>query len=148
MAFDLGRSDESLDYRTYRARSFDSGKSLHLEEALFANPVGRPTSYSVRISRAGDEVLAFGPLARRAVMQSAVRLEALGDLPADGQDGVQARQRVLEDHRDARPADVAQLFLWQSDELAAFEAHAAGDASDPLREQAQQRQGAHAFSGT
>ena len=27
IAFDLGQSDESLDYRTYRARSFDGGKS-------------------------------------------------------------------------------------------------------------------------
>ena len=78
-----------------------------------------------------------------------MRLEALGDLSTDAQDGVQARQRILEDHGDARPADVAQLFLWQSNELAAFEAHAAGrDASDPFRKQAQQCEGAHALSGT
>jgi hypothetical protein len=62
MAFDLGQGDESLDYRTYRARSFDDGTSWRLEEAIFPNPPGRPTSYSVRISRAGDEVLAFGAL--------------------------------------------------------------------------------------
>jgi hypothetical protein len=62
MAFDLGQGDESLDYRTCRARSFDGGMSWWLEDAVFANPPGRPTSYSVRISRAGDEVLAFGAL--------------------------------------------------------------------------------------
>ncbi len=32
-----------------------------------------------------------GPFARRRVIQSAVSLEALSDLSADGQDGVQAR---------------------------------------------------------
>ena len=90
-----------------------------------------------------------GPFARRRVIQSAVSLEALSDLSADGQDRVQARQRILEDHGDTRPPDVAQLILWQSNELAAFEAHAAGgDASDPLRKQAQQCEGAHALPGT
>ena len=60
IAFDLGQADESLDYRTYRARSLDGGRSWQLEGALFANLGDRPTSYSVRISRAGGEVLAFG----------------------------------------------------------------------------------------
>ena len=36
IAFDLGQTDESLDYRTYRARSLDGGKSWQLEGALFA----------------------------------------------------------------------------------------------------------------
>src|ERR1700730_6667734 len=84
IAFDLGQSDESLDYRTYRARSVDGGKSWQLEEALFANPDGRPTSYSVRISRAGDEVLAFGSLHYRDDPdEGLVNRATLGFVPTD-----------------------------------------------------------------
>jgi len=83
-AFDLGQSDESVDYRTYRARSHDNGRSWQLEAALFANPPGRPTSYSVRISRAGDEVLAFGSLHYRDDPDEGMLNRAtLGFVPTD-----------------------------------------------------------------
>ena len=84
IAFDLGQTDESLDYRTYRARSLDGGKSWQLEGALFANPGGRPTSYSVRISRAGGEVLAFGSLHYRDDPdEGLVNRATLGFVPTD-----------------------------------------------------------------
>ena len=84
IAFDLGQTDESLDYRTYRARSLDGGKSWQLEGALFANPGGRPTSYSVRISRAGSEVLAFGSLHYRDDPdEGLVNRATLGFVPTD-----------------------------------------------------------------
>jgi sialidase-1 len=84
VAFDLGQADESLDYRTYRARSLDGGTSWQLEGALFANPPGRPTSYSVRISAAGGEVLAFGSLHYRDDPEEGlVNRATLGFVPTD-----------------------------------------------------------------
>jgi hypothetical protein len=61
-AFDLGEADEALNYRTYRARSRDGGSTWILEDAIFPNPPGRPTSYTVRISRVADGLAAFGAL--------------------------------------------------------------------------------------
>src|SRR5579859_4746570 len=62
IGFDLGQSDESLDYRTYRGRSRDGARPWQFDGPVFQNPPGRPTSYSVRLSRAGQQVLAFGSL--------------------------------------------------------------------------------------
>ncbi len=84
IAFDLGQAEESLDYRTYRARSMDGGTSWRLEGALFDNPPGRPTSYSVRISRAQDELLAFGSLHYRDDPdEGLVNRKTLGFVPID-----------------------------------------------------------------
>ena len=54
-----------------------------------------------------------------------VGLDRLDQLLLDGQDRVQAGQRVLEDHRDLVAADVAQVALGQRDEVEAVEHHAA-----------------------
>ena len=62
VGFDLGQADESLDYGTHRARSRDGGRSWDLEGPLVSTSVGRPTTNSLRLSRAGEEVLAFGNL--------------------------------------------------------------------------------------
>ena len=48
-----------------------------------------------------------GALPGGGVPHVPVSLEALGDLAADGQDRVQARQRILEDHGDARRGSCA-----------------------------------------
>jgi hypothetical protein len=83
-AFDLGEADEALNYRTYRSRSLDGGQSWTLEAPLFANLPGRPTSYSVRISRAGGEALAFGALHYRDdPNEGLVNRATLGFVPTD-----------------------------------------------------------------
>jgi len=60
-------------------------------------------------------------LARRGFADRAVNPHRLDQLPADLELRVQRRQRVLEDHRDLVPADVAQLLLGGGQEVAAVE---------------------------
>jgi hypothetical protein len=54
----------------------------------------------------------FGARAR-AVEAAMVQTSALRDLVADREDRVQRRHRLLEDHRDVAPADLAHLVLGQ-----------------------------------
>ena len=63
--FDIGDADVALDYRTYKSRSSDDGRTWSPPERVFADPPGRPTTHSVRISRISDgpdELVAFGGL--------------------------------------------------------------------------------------
>ena len=73
---------------------------------------------------------------------AAVRPEHLADLEADAVDRVQRRQRVLEDHRDARAADLPLVLGVHRQHVAALEPDAAAgdhrrrdvqDAHDRLR---------------
>ena len=56
-----------------------------------------------------------------------VREHRLCDLVADAVHRVQARERILEDHRDVLAADVPQLVRRQRQQVAAVELHLAGD---------------------
>src|SRR5579872_4411347 len=60
LGFDLGQSDESLDYATHRGRSLDGGQSWQLEGPLLPTTAQPPTTNSLRLSQAGGEILAFG----------------------------------------------------------------------------------------
>jgi len=51
------------------------------------------------------------PLPRLAPVHLQVELERLGDLTADREHRIQARHRVLEDHRDVVAADPADLVV-------------------------------------
>ncbi len=83
-SFDLGEADEALNYRTYRSRSFDGGQTWALEEPLFANPPGRPTTYTVRISRVTDELVGFGALHfRDDPNEGLLNRATLGFVPTD-----------------------------------------------------------------
>jgi hypothetical protein len=83
-AFDLGQADEAMDYRTYRARSSDGGRTWQLEGPLLANPPGPRTTHSVRISRVADGLVAFGGLHHRDdPEQGLVNRETLGFVPTD-----------------------------------------------------------------
>lgn len=65
-AFDLGQGAESLDYRTYIARSSDGGASWSDPVRLMTDPPGRPTTHTIRISRTADGALVgLGCLAYR-----------------------------------------------------------------------------------
>jgi len=65
LGFDLGASDESLDYATYRARTTDGGRSWQLEGPLLAPTAQPPTTNSLRLSQAGSEIVAFGNIHHR-----------------------------------------------------------------------------------
>jgi hypothetical protein len=65
LGFDLGESDESLDYATHRARTKDGGKSWQFEGPLLAPTAHPPTTNSLRLSQAGGEVVAFGNIHHR-----------------------------------------------------------------------------------
>jgi hypothetical protein len=59
--FDLGEAVESLDYRTFTARSADGGRSWDAPRPLFDDPVRRRSTHSVRLGRARDgTVVGFG----------------------------------------------------------------------------------------
>src|SRR5438874_6177870 len=59
--FDLGEAIESLDYRTYTARSRDGGRTWDAPRPLFDEPVKRRSTHSVRLGHVRDgEVVAFG----------------------------------------------------------------------------------------
>lgn len=60
-AFDLGQAVESLDYRTYVARSRDGGATWSPPTRMFKDPVIRPSVHTVRISRLRDgSLVGFG----------------------------------------------------------------------------------------
>jgi hypothetical protein len=59
--FDLGEAVESLDYRTYTARSLDGGHTWDAPRPLFHDPGPRRSTHSVRLGRVGDgTVVGFG----------------------------------------------------------------------------------------
>src|SRR5438067_8035439 len=64
LGFDLGQSDESLDYATHRARSQD-GRTWQLEGPLLAPAAQPPTTNSLRLSQADGEIVAFGNIHHR-----------------------------------------------------------------------------------
>ena len=69
-----------------------------------------------------------------------VREHGLGDLVADAVHRVQRRERVLEDHRDVAPADLAQLVGGQREQLGALEDDLAADLGALAVEQAHDRE--------
>src|SRR5712692_4907802 len=83
-SFDLGEADEALNYRTYRSRSLDGGRSWSLGAPLSPNAPGRPTSYTVRISRVSDGLVGFGALHYRDDPNEGLLNRAtLGFVPTD-----------------------------------------------------------------
>jgi BNR repeat protein len=65
LGFDLGQSDESLDYATHRARTKDGGRTWQLEGPLLAPSAQPPTTNSLRLSQADGETIAFGNIHHR-----------------------------------------------------------------------------------
>ena len=71
-----------------------------------------------------------------------MRLERLANLAADGQHGVQAGHRVLEDHRDVLAADRPQLVVGELEQVAALELRRpADDAARPRQDPEQRERG-------
>lgn len=83
--FDLGQGPESLDYRTYLSRSHDQGETWTPPVPLFADPVTRRSTHTVRISRVSNGTLVGfgGRLYRDDPEQGVVNHENLGYVPMD-----------------------------------------------------------------
>jgi len=83
-AFDIGQAPESLDYRTYKARSVDDGGSWDFEGRLVPGETERPSTHSIRVSRFGEELIGFGHRAwRDNPNEGVLSRENLGYVPMD-----------------------------------------------------------------
>jgi hypothetical protein len=84
-AFDLGQAVESIDYRTYLSRSINGGRTWSEPVQLFHDPVDRPTTHTVRVSRLRDgSLLAVGArFYRDDPEQGLTNRETLGYVPLD-----------------------------------------------------------------
>ncbi len=83
--FDLGQAVESLDYRTYIARSRDGGKTWSSPKRFFEDPVTRRSSHSVRLGSLRDgTVVGFGARYYRDDPEAGLtNRENLGFVPMD-----------------------------------------------------------------
>ena len=84
--------------------------------------------------------------AGRLVLHVAVDLQDLADLVAHVHDRVQRRGRLLEDHRDAVAAQLAQLLVRHRAQLLAVEQDLAALDAAGLRDQAKDREAGHALA--
>ena len=74
-------------------------------------------------------------------------LRGLGQLAADGEDGVERGHRLLEDHGDLAPADLAHLVFRKLEEIASLEEDApAEDAAGGGGDQPHDAEGAHGLA--
>ena len=78
-----------------------------------------------------------------AAAQRRVPFDHLDDLPADGQDRVQARRRLLEDDAHPAAADIAHTCLGQLRDIRAVQRDAASRHAAVVRQQPQDRQCSH-----
>ncbi len=84
-AFDVGQAVEAMDYHTVVSRSADGGATWSPPIPLFRDPVTRPSTHSVRISRMADGTLvAVGARMYRDDPEEGVTNKAnLGYVPMD-----------------------------------------------------------------
>src|SRR5580693_190982 len=80
-----------------------------------------------------------GPRLRGLFVQSLMDPQRLADLATDGQYRIEARHRLLEDHRNVVAADGAHLALGELQQVLALEANGAGDLARGLGDQPHQR---------
>jgi hypothetical protein len=84
-SYDVGEGVESLDYRTYLSRSDDGGHTWVQQGPLFDDPVERPCSSSVRLTKLNDGTLiGFGiRFYRDDPEEGIVSRESSGFVPMD-----------------------------------------------------------------
>ena len=82
-----------------------------------------------------------------SLVELEVQLQGLGHLLADGEHRVQRGHRLLEDHRDAVTANLADLVFVELEEVLALEEHLTGnDAAGRDRDQLEEGEGADALA--
>jgi len=82
-----------------------------------------------------------------AARHGAVTAQGFGNLEADGQDGIEARHRLLEDHRDLVAADMLHLEFRKRQKLSARQLDAARNPAIGLPDEAHDRQRRDALAG-
>ncbi len=80
--------------------------------------------------------------------ESLMQPQGLGDLPADGEDRIEARHRLLEDHADIVAADFAHGALAELEQIAALKTYRAPDLPGRLWHQPQNGVGCNRLSAT
>ena len=98
----------------------------HRDHHALAHAAGELVRIFVAARRAGSGMPTMPASRRRVPRRPACRVpvhpQRLGDLPADGQHRIEARHRLLEDHRDVVAADLAHLALGELQQILALEA--------------------------
>jgi hypothetical protein len=56
----------------------------------------------------------------------------LGNLIADSSQGIERRHRLLKDHADARPADLAHVSIAEPEKILALQQDLSGLCADPF----------------
>ena len=84
-----------------------------------------------------------GPVVGLAAADALVQPQRLAELPADGQHGIEARHRLLEDHGDVVAAHAAASRVGELQQVDAAEADGARDLAGRLGDQAQDGVGGH-----
>lgn len=153
------RDDLRLDGHVERGGGLVRDEQLRLAGQRHRDhgPLPHPARELVRVVldaaarvRDPDEIEHLGgPGERGAPRAALVPPVHLGDLVADGERRVQARHRLLEDHRDLVAADVAQLLRRHVDQVPALVQHPSGrGARVRVRQQPQHREARDALART
>ena len=77
-----------------------------------------------------------------------VQTQRLAELEADGEARIQARRRLLENHRDVLADELAALAVGQPLQIVAGELQAAGTHAPRIRDKPHHRQHRHALAGS
>ncbi len=124
----------------------------HRDHDALAHAAGEPMRIFVQaLARGGhahplEDAQRLG-LGRRPV-EPAMMHQRLGDLEADGEHRVEARHRLLEDHRQLVAAHIAHLLLGELQEVAAVETDHALDPAVGGRKKPHHRECRDALAGT
>jgi len=114
-------ASSSLGFRRQRDR--DHGALAHAAGELVRIVIdARTRRGNADMVEQGD-----GALANGRSIESAVGVQALANLLADGEDGVERRHRLLEDYGDLAAADRVQPMLRQLQQVDAAPVHLAGN---------------------
>ena len=117
-------------------RHRDHGALAHAARELMRVVAGTPLGGRDADARKGRECRLGGLAAVHAAMEA----QRLGDLLADGEDRVERRHRLLEDHGDAIAAECGDLARAERGELDAVEPDAAADDASGRRHETQERE--------
>ena len=119
-------------------------RERHRDHHALAHAAGEPVRILVQSRRRGRNAHALENAQRLGLglraIEAAMVDERLGDLEAEREHRIQARHRLLEDHRDQVAAHLAHLLFGKLQQIAAFEQDLAGRAAVGGRQQPHDRE--------